>query len=228
MGAAEQYQSVRDELDAICTSCGRKPDEVTLLAVSKTTDVTRVQDAMSAGAINFGENRPDELMLKATALPHAHWHFIGNVQSRRISDIVAYAQLIHSVYKADHFPKIERAAAALGKVQDVLIEVNVSGEQAKGGVVPEDLAGLIARAHGLGHVRVCGLMTMAPQGDIAVAQECFARLRQLRDQTNTVLPAGMPALTELSMGMSEDWKVAVAEGATIVRVGRAIFQESFG
>ena len=227
MAVAEQYQGVRASLDAVCASCGRDPGEVALVAVSKTTDVVHVAEAMQAGATDFGENRPDELMLKATSLPAARWHFIGNVQSRRIPDIVAHAQLVHSVFKAEHLPKIDRAAAAAGKVQDILIEVNVSGEQAKGGAAPGELGDLLAQAGELEHVRVRGLMTMAPQGDLDVARECFSALRQLRDQANAALPSGMPALTELSMGMSEDWEAAVEEGATLVRIGRAVFQEGF-
>ena len=222
MGSAEQYQAVRAEVDRVCLACGRDPSSVLLVAVSKTVGIPEVQDAMGAGAADFGENRPDELMRKQSALPQARWHFIGNLQSRRIPDIVGKASLMHSVCKASHLPKIEKAAAALGIVQDILLEVN-SGEEAKGGIQRDEAPAFVQAASGLAHVRLRGLMTMAPQGDIAQAGACFARLRSLRDELEQsgVAPAG--SLPELSMGMSDDWPAAIEHGTTIIRVGRAVF-----
>ena len=221
-----QFKHVRAQLDEVCHACGRDPREVLLVAVSKTVDADAVAQAMQAGACDFGENRPEQLLQKHEALPQANWHFIGNVQSRRIPDIVSCAELVHSVFKADHLPKIDAAARDAGKVQRILLEVNVSGEQTKGGASPADLDALLDQALSLEHVQVAGLMTMAPQGDIGQARACFAQLRVLRDAANQRLPEHA-RMTELSMGMSEDWQAAVAEGATIVRVGRAIFQEDF-
>lgn len=226
MDVSEQYKAVRTEVDRVCNECGRDPAEVTLVAVSKTVDVPVVQGAIDAGCMDFGENRPDELMAKQAAYPQACWHYIGNLQSRRIGDIVPRAHLMHSVYKIDHLPKIEAVAAAAGKVQDILLEVN-SGEEAKGGIAPAQASDFVRATAGLAHVRLCGLMTMAPQGDISEAQRCFERLRLLRDELVTSGIANGAFFSELSMGMSEDWPQAIKEGATIIRVGRAVFSEEF-
>ena len=228
MSITEQYRDVAEQVREACRTCGRDPQDVCLVAVSKTVDAPRVQDAIDGGACDFGENRPDQIVEKHAAYPQARWHFIGNVQGRRIKDIVPCATLIHSVYQPAHLAKIETAAAACGKVQDILIEVNVSGEQSKGGISPEELPDMLAEAAKYPHVVVRGLMTMAPQGSLDVAETCFKRLRELRDDVNAhALPAGTPALSELSMGMSEDWHCAIAQGATIIRIGRAIFSEDF-
>lgn len=228
MGIAERYEAVASEVAAEARACGRDPETVRLVAVSKTVGPDGVAAALAGGARDFGENRPDQIAAKAPAFPEARWHFIGNIQSRRIPDIVRTAALIHSLHEERHAVKIDRAAAALGKVQDVLIEVNVSGEASKSGVVPADAPALVLACSRLPHVRVLGLMTMAPQGDSAVATATFRGLAELADEIRAQLPAAEAAVfTELSMGMSEDWRAALACGATIVRIGRAIFSESF-
>lgn len=228
MSIRQQYIDVAAQVEQVCLQCGRNPEEVRVVAVSKTVSADRVQDAIDGGACDFGENRPEQIMEKQGMYPDARWHFIGNIQSRRIKDIVPCASLIHSVFKSDHLQKISAAALAVGKVQDVLIEVNVSGEESKGGITADQLPAMLEASAGLEGVRVCGLMTMAPQGDASVAERCFADLRRLRDSMAPVcLDLGIEPLTELSMGMSEDWQCAIAQGATIVRIGRAIFSESF-
>ena len=224
----ENYRAIAEDVAREAIASGRDKADVKLIAVSKTVDVDAVVRAMDQGARDFGENRPDCLIEKAVALPEATWHFIGNIQSRRISDIVAHASLIHSLYQLGHAQKIDAAAKSLGKVQDVLVEVNVSGEDSKGGVTPDEAPKLVAKIAALDNVRVIGLMTMAPQGDLEVARETFAGLRCLRDSIKETLSSEHAAeFNELSMGMSEDWRVAVREGATMVRIGRAVFSESF-
>ena len=228
MGTKERYERVRQELDEVCRSCGRKPEEVTLVAVSKTVGPDEVANAIEGGARDFGENRPDQLVAKADEYPEATWHFIGNIQSRRIRDIVGRASLVHSLFEESHARKIDEVARNKGVVQDVLIEVNVSGEESKSGLSPASVAQMIEACRDLPNVCVRGLMTMAPQGDSEVARETFAGLARLRDELREGMPTVEAAsFTELSMGMSEDWREAVAEGATIVRVGRAIFSEQF-
>lgn len=221
MGIADNYKRVLSELREECEQTGRDPKSVLLLAVSKTTGLEGVEAAMSAGARDFGENRPDELLRKSEAFPDARWHFIGNIQSRRIKDIVRCAHLIHSLYEVRHARKISEAALDAGKVQDVLLEVNVSGEESKGGLAPVDVPAMLAECERLEGIRVRGFMTMAPQGDLSVARECFDGLAELLGGIN------VPDADQLSMGMSEDWREAVAAGSTIVRVGRAIFSEDF-
>lgn len=228
MPFAQHYQNTLDELSRVCASCGRNPRDVKVIAVSKTVGIDAVRAAVAAGAHDFGENRPDLLAEKVAALPSETWHFIGNIQSRKIPEIVANATLVHSLYKESHLAKFDTAAQAVGKVQDVLLEVNVSGEESKSGLASADVADVLAHAVEFSHIRVRGLMTMAPQGDLAVAHECFDGLAALRDQLRTQLSAEQAAaFNELSMGMSEDWREAVCAGATMVRIGRALFSDTF-
>lgn len=228
MPIGAQYTQVAAHLAEVCRACGRDSKDVKLIAVSKTVEAPRVQEAIDAGAHVFGENRPDQIMEKHALYPNEEWHFIGNVQSRRIKDIVPCAALIHSIYEEHHLTRIEHAAEACGKVQDILIEVNVSGEESKGGAAPAEVPGLLRATEAFDHVRVRGFMTMAPQGDLDVAERCFSDLRELRDRMRAEWDcADAEHLSELSMGMSEDWERAVAQGATMVRIGRAIFSEDF-
>ena len=195
MGIEERYANIAAEVAAVCREAGRDPREVTVVAVSKTVGPAQVGSAVAAGARDFGENRPDGLVEKAAAYPQANWHFIGNIQSRRIPDIVGSAALVHSLVEERHARKIDEAAAAAGNVQDVLLEVNVSGEQSKSGLAPA---------------------------------ACFDELAHLCDRLRRGLDPDRAALfNELSMGMSEDWREGIAAGATIVRIGRALFDDAF-
>lgn len=228
MSTATRYTKVHEKLLQECRQAERNPEEVTLLAVSKTVDVDQVELAMQAGATAFGENRPDELVRKQKAFPNAEWHFIGNIQSRHIKDIVSAATLIHSVCKEAHLAKIDAAAKAQGKVQRVLLEVNVSGEESKSGFAPAEVAGIIERAKGLENIQIEGLMTMAPRAQEDAINATFSGLANLKEQLNVQFQQqGMPELRALSMGMTEDWPVAIGYGTTIVRIGRAIFSDEF-
>lgn len=224
----ERYDLVKAECEAICVAHGRDPHAVKVVAVSKTVGLPEIETAIAAGAHAFGENRPDMLASKAAALPDQEWHFIGNIQSRKIEEIVRFASLVHSLYQPHHVAKFDAAAASLGKVQNVLLEVNVSGEQSKSGLAPDQVALMLEVCEQYSHVRVCGLMTMAPQGNADVARDCFAQLALLAKQLKAGMdPAKAQYFNELSMGMSEDWREAVSQGATIVRIGRALFAEDF-
>ncbi|WP_296131617.1 YggS family pyridoxal phosphate-dependent enzyme [uncultured Senegalimassilia sp.] len=228
MPFAQHYQETLEELARVCASCGRDPREVKVIAVSKTVDAPAISAAITAGAHDFGENRPDVLAAKVAQLPEQTWHFIGNVQSRKIPEIVACASLVHSVCKEEHFAKFDQAAERLGKVQDILLEVNVSGEESKSGFTPDEAIAALQLAETFPHIAVRGLMTMAPQGNLDVARECFEGLAALRDALRSQLPSEQAArFNELSMGMSEDWREAVCAGATMVRIGRALFSDSF-
>lgn len=157
------------------------------------------------------------------------WHFIGNIQSRQLSSVVGRAHLIHSLCTVRHAEKIDRLAEGLGIVQDVLIEVN-DGEENKQGVQPDELYDMLAACSRLSHVRVCGLMTMAARGSLDDARATFADLSILRDTVAAKLARdGVTGidLHELSMGMSEDYLEAIPQGATMVRVGRAIFSDDY-
>ena len=228
MGIEERYRRVAQQVAQTAREAGRAPGEVRLVAVSKTVGLSGVEAALAAGARDFGENRPDAIKKKAGEYPQARWHFIGNVQSRRIPDIVQCASLVHSLYQERHVARIDEAARRLGKVQDVLLEVNVSGEESKSGVAPGQAGALLRACEPFANVRVRGLMTMAPQGDKAVAHACFEDLARLHARLRDGLDAQRAdAFDELSMGMSEDWQEAVFAGATIVRIGRAVFDDAF-
>ena len=222
MSTKERYERVRAEVDLACEKAGRNPHEVLLLAVSKTVDLDQVQEAIEGGAHAFGENRPDGLLEKATAFPQATWHFIGNIQSRRIPDIVRSAALVHSLFEERHARKIDEAAAAAGKVQDVLLEVNVSGEESKGGLPMTEVYSVAEAALGLPNVRVRGLMTIPPVcADPRESRPYFEKVRALSVDINEKLFHN--EFKYLSMGMSGDFEEAIRAGATMVRVGTAIF-----
>ncbi len=229
MTTATRYKRLRARLDDVCLSVGRNPKEVLLLAVSKTVDLDQVELAIAAGAHDFGENRPDELLRKKQAFPHEHWHFIGNIQSRRIHDIVSAADLIHSVTKTEHLARINTAAINCGKVQRILFEVNVSGEESKSGFAVCEVYDALVAAASFENIEVCGLMTMAPRADDEAILDTFSGLQNTRDKLQVRLEQDGIAisLSELSMGMTEDWQVAVPLGTTIVRIGRAIFDDTF-
>ncbi len=229
MGVGKRYGCACAEVADCCRAAGRDPGEVTVVAVSKTVDGPAVAEAIEAGARDFGENRPDQLMAKADAFPQVRWHFIGNIQGRRIRDIVGRAALIHSLSELHHAQRIAGEARKRGIVQDALIEVNVSGEQTKGGLAPAEVPAFLDACRQMEGLRVRGLMTMAPRGDAGAARDAFRGLRQLLESLQEGLPADERAVfRELSMGMSEDWPEAVQEGATFVRIGRRIFSDEFG
>ncbi len=222
------YSKIKFQVDARIDECGRGSDEVTLVAVSKTVGLEEVEDAISQGATDFGENRPEELVRKAQAFPKSNWHFIGNIQSRQIKNIVPHACMIHSLTKPEHAEKIDRVAREIGKVQKVLVEVNVSGEDSKAGLSKEELPEFLKSLSDLKNLQVCGLMTMAPIQDEAHANlanpdEVFERAHELVVKNKEL--AG-DEFCELSAGMTNDWQQAIAHGSTFVRIGRAIFDKN--
>ena len=211
---------------------GRDPKEVCVCAVSKTVDVPQVAAARAAGYTDFGENRPQELARKLevigddVAFAGVAWHMIGNLQENKINHVLAARPcLIHSVASAKLAAAIAKRAAVLGVVQPVLLEANVSGEDSKQGMAPEELKATFEDVQALGGIAVRGLMTMAPQGDAAVAERTFEGLRLLRDDLARAYPEA--GLHVLSMGMSEDFEAGIRQGATIVRLGRVAFDPSF-
>lgn len=219
---AARYEAVRRQVADAADAVGRDPRDVLIVAVTKTVGIDEVRQALIAGLHDFGENRVQEFLGKYGLFPEAHWHFIGTLQTNKVKDVVARASLIHSVDSARLLEEIDRRAALIGHVQSVLLQVNVSGEVSKHGFTTHDVGDAVVEASGLENVRVCGLMTMAPLGRPDDARWVFRELRELRDSLRTMHLDGVE-LDELSMGMSNDFGVAVEEGATIVRVGSAIF-----
>jgi len=219
---AERYQAIRRQVDDAADVAGRDPRDVTVVAVTKTVGIEDIRCALDAGIVDFGENRVQEFLGKYGLFPTARWHFIGTLQTNKVKDVVGRAHLIHSVDSLRLLEEISKRASSHDLVQDVLLQVNVSGEASKHGFGCHETREALVDASHMPGVRVKGLMTMAPFGRPEEARWVFRELRELRESLQ-VMPLNGVELDELSMGMSNDFRVAVEEGATIVRVGRAIF-----
>ena len=221
----ENLKEIRGRIKAACEKSGRKPEEVTLIAVSKTKPNEAIIDACTAGQLHFGENRMQELQdkMESIELPGIQWHMIGTMQSNKIKYITDRVDWIHSVSKAKYLDEIEKRAASSGRTINVLIQVNISGEDQKSGCEVSELAEILNYAKSLDHVKIKGLMGMATFTDDAESvRHEFALLRNTLKDHQTY-NGGNIELKELSMGMSGDFEVAIEEGATMVRVGSAIF-----
>lgn len=226
MSIADNLSSIRERIAQAALRAGRDPEGVRLVAVSKTKPAAAIAEALSCGQLIFGENYVQELVVKAAELgPEVSWHFIGNLQSNKVRQIAGLVDLIHSVDRISLAREIDRQWGALGKRCDVLIQVNISCEATKGGAGSEALLGLVAEVATLAHLRVRGLMTMPPFfDDPEAARPYFRELRELARQVEAAQIPGV-VMRELSMGMSGDFEAAIAEGATLVRVGSALFGE---
>ena len=221
MTLERRYAQVAERVAAAARRAGRNPDDVTIVAVSKTVPIDVVAAARDAGIRDLGENRAQELREKALALGEGIcWHFIGHLQNNQVRYVVGVADLVHSVDRYGVAETISRRAGAVGMTQDVLIEVNVAGERSKQGVEPPRAIPLALEVNELPGVRVVGLMTVPPLPDSPEgSRPYYSDLAALGQR----LRAEIPAATHLSMGMTRDFEVAVEEGASIVRVGEAIF-----
>jgi hypothetical protein len=221
---AQNLEAVKQRLEAAARRAGRAPSEVRLIAASKTVEVERLRQAVAAGHRLFGENYLQEAQDKIAALgPGVSWHFVGHLQSRKAKAVVELFELIHSVDRLNLAQALEKAAAQVGKVQEILIQVNLAGEAAKSGAAPQATPELLREIAGMPHLKVAGLMTMPPWFDEPErVRPYFRALRELRNRLREQCIVDTP-LNELSMGMSGDYEVAVEEGATLVRVGTAIF-----
>ncbi|MBX3433511.1 MAG: YggS family pyridoxal phosphate-dependent enzyme [Pirellulales bacterium] len=223
---ADNIAQLRDEIAQAATDAGRKPGDVRLVAVSKYVDAATTALVLAAGCADLGESRPQKLWDKADdpALAGARWHLVGHLQRNKLRRTLAFGPLLHGVDSERLLAALEEEAAAQGITAQALLQVNCSGEAAKSGFAPEDLTRALEFAATLPRVEIRGLMTMAALGgNLATARRNFAALRELRDREQARLPAGI-SLAELSMGMSDDFPAAIAEGATLVRVGSRLFQ----
>jgi pyridoxal phosphate enzyme (YggS family) len=224
MTIAESLAAVRARIDAAAKACGRDPSSVTLVAVSKTKSPAMIREAHAAGQRVFGESYAQELDDKAKALadlPDIAWHFIGHLQSNKAKLVARVSRAVHTVHSRDLAAELGKRAAAAGRAPlSVLVEVKLSEEATKHGVAPSELAALLDAIEHDARLRLRGLMTMPPPDDLAAAKRVFDELAALRARHGG--PARLP---ELSMGMTHDLEVAIASGATMVRVGTAIFGE---
>ncbi len=221
---AVRLAAVRAEVAAACHAAGRSPGEVTLIGVSKTHPADAVVAARRAGLGDVGENYAQEVREKALALgdvPGLRWHFIGSLQRNKVKYVVGLCEWIHTIDSAPLLAEVARVAGKRGLVQRCLVEVNVGRDPHKSGVLPEALPALLDAFGEHAGVRCEGLMTIPPLGDAAATRPHFRALRALRDQLQA--PREHVTLRELSMGMSADFAEAIAEGATMIRVGTAIF-----
>lgn len=221
---ATRLEAVRERIDAACERAGRDPAEVTIVGVTKTHPVETVEEALAAGQVDLGENRAQELVPKAEQAQEMglepRWHFIGGLQRNKVRQVLPHIAVLHSLDSVRLADEIEKRAEQ-GRAPDpdvplpCYLEVNVGGEASKQGVEPAGVGALLRGVAELRHVEVVGLMTVAPQvDDPEQVRPVFRELREL---------AEAHGLAELSMGMTEDYAVAIEEGATVVRLGRVIF-----
>jgi pyridoxal phosphate enzyme (YggS family) len=219
---ASRLDDVLGQIASAAAQAGRAADSVGLVAVSKNHPPEAAREAFEAGQRVFGENKVQELIAKAPLLPAAaRWHLLGHLQKNKIRKVLPHCELIHGVDSLELAEDIDRVAADLGLFPQVLLEVNVSGEASKFGFTPERVTEQIDRLLALPRVRVEGFMTMAPVVEEPdQARPFFAQLRELRDHLAATTGTPLPVL---SMGMSADFEPAIAEGATLVRIGTAIF-----
>jgi len=224
MDLAENLNSIRLRIAAACARSGRDAASVTLLAVSKTHPPETIRAAVDAGQVLFGENKIQEAKAKIPLCPgKARWHFIGHLQSNKVRDAVELFEMIQGVDSLDLAGEISRRAAQAAKTMPVLLEVNVAGEASKFGYQPEQLLAELNTLNALPKIEVHGLMAIPPFTPVAEkTRPYFRRLRELKAECEKIL--GVP-LPHLSMGMSGDFEVAIEEGATMVRIGTALFGE---
>jgi PLP dependent protein len=220
---ADRVARLRERLARACAHAGRRPGSVQVIAVTKTHPPAVCRAAVAAGFTDLGENRVEELVAKAQLVDGARWHLVGQLQRRKVRDVVGRQVLVHSLDRRSLADALSRRAADAGHVQRVLVQVNVGDDPAKGGCGVDEALDLVAYARQLPNLTVEGLMTvppMPPEGSDAItaARPHFARLRALRDEARS----RHPEVVHLSMGMSADLEAAVAEGATMVRIGTAI------
>ena len=222
-----RLKRVRDRIAETALACGRDPKTVKLVAVSKTVAVDRVLAAIRAGVTDLGENYVQEAREKNEALGRqtVSWHFIGHLQSNKAKYVVKLFDLIHSVDSFKLAKELDKRARAIGKVQEVLVQVNISGEATKSGIETEQAVALVRQMAPLDNLAICGLMTMPPFFNSP--EKVRPYFRALKDLQNLIRMEAIPDvhMAELSMGMTGDFEAAIQEGATLVRIGTAIFGE---
>lgn len=236
---SENLKRIRERIAAACGRCGRNPDEVKLIAVTKTVEVDVIRLAVEAGLVELGEGRAQELIRRAGMVrehlarrrvmdnenvpANPRWHMIGHLQRNKIRMLLPWVDVIHSLDSLRLAEEISEEAVRAGRVIPVFVEVNVSGERSKFGIAVGAAGHLAENICSLPGIQVVGLMTMAPLGEPADARQYFSRLREVHEDMVTDRVVG-PEFRELSMGMSNDFEIAIEEGATMVRIGTALFE----
>jgi pyridoxal phosphate enzyme (YggS family) len=223
MGLANRVQEVNRSIENACKRSGRKVEDVKLIAVSKTFPLEAIKEAYDTGLRIFGENKAQELRDKAPQMPNdVEWHFIGHLQSNKIKYVASESSLIHSVDSLALAESISTFCGKKGLTVSILIEVNTSGEDSKFGLKPQEVAAVFKQMRILPNIDVQGLMTIGPlTKDKDKIRASFRQLRLIREELATV--ATQSEMATLSMGMSQDYEIAIEEGSTMIRVGTAIF-----
>lgn len=222
----DKFKEINNTIKLACKKSGRDPADVTIVCVTKGIDPYRISEVFIHGIKDIGENRVQEaLNKKGEVIPGIKWHLIGHLQTNKVKDAIKLFELIHSVDSMELAKKIDKESGKAGKIMDVLVQVNASGEETKYGIGPEDVLNFLREVSQLSNMKVLGLMTMMP---LAKDPETVRpHLRRLREIFESVKGENVPGveMRYLSMGMSQDYGVAVEEGANMVRIGTAIFKE---
>ena len=219
MNVRENFETITREIVETCKQVGRNADEVKLIAVTKYVTDTRVEEAIEAGIIDFAENRPQNYVERKGKYSDKTWHLIGSLQTRKVRDVINEVDYFHALDRDSLAKEIEKRAE---KEIKCFVQVNVSGEESKHGLTSEEAIDFIKSLEQYSKIKVVGLMTMAPfVEDKEILRNCFRKLRQVRDEVKALKLPYAPC-EFLSMGMSNDYKIAIEEGATHIRVGTAL------
>lgn len=223
MKVKDNLAAIKQKIEQAAARAGRKAEDVTIVAVTKYVSTDRAKEAVEAGIGHLGENRVEGIIEKHEAIgSRAKWHFIGSLQTRKVKSMIEYADYIHSLDRESLAKEINQRAA---KPVQCFVQVNVSGEESKHGMVPGEVIPFIQSLHRYENVQIGGLMTMAPlTDDRDVLRACFRQLASLRDEVQALNLPFAPC-SELSMGMSNDYDIAIEEGATMIRIGTALVGE---
>ncbi|MEI2365279.1 YggS family pyridoxal phosphate-dependent enzyme [Niallia circulans] len=216
----DNLNEIKQEIAAACKKVNRQPEEVTIIAVTKYVTIERAKEALDAGIVHLGENREEGLLAKYDVLQDKPiWHFIGSLQTRKVKGIIDYVDYIHSLDRLSLAKEIHKRAKRTIKC---FVQVNVSNEESKHGMKPEEVIDFVKQLSEYPHIQVVGLMTMAPfTDDKEFLRECFRKLKSIQEDVKGLQLPYAPC-TELSMGMSNDYSIAIEEGATMIRIGTAL------
>ena len=217
-----RLNDVKARISAAAKECGRVPEDIKLIAVTKTYPIEAMNEAIRLGVTDIGENKPQEIRDKFDNVSPVNWHLIGHLQTNKVKYIIDRCTLVHSVDSIKLMAEIDRQAQDHNRDIDILIQVNISGEESKSGIAPDELPLLLEYAKNLTNTHVKGLMTIAPKCDIDEVSRHFSNMKELFDQTAKQSYRNV-TMTELSMGMSGDFETAIKHGATMVRIGSLIF-----
>ncbi|MTH52651.1 YggS family pyridoxal phosphate-dependent enzyme [Bacillus mangrovi] len=220
MKVQEKLSVINERIQTACRQSGRNPEEIQIIAVTKYVSAARAEEALEAGVLHLGENRDDGLADKYNVLgDRAVWHFIGSLQSRKVKNIIGRVYYIHSLDRLSLAAEIDKRTS---EPVQCFVQVNTSGEESKHGLKPEETADFIRSCSSFPSIRIAGLMTMAPDTeDTSLIRTTFRRLRELREEIQEMNLSHAPC-RELSMGMSNDYEIAIEEGATFIRIGTSL------